>query len=336
LVACARSSLADEAYEAPVDGQIEVPVDPNAAGPDQPAEAGDSEVVPRRDDFSQQTETLCAVAACSFRNKVEIERVFEDARVSAGAEPDDVAAREALAKSFAGPGFTSTEALRYYELGDPPSDDMVAQLSRVLSAIHDVLDAGQREAVASEVAEVGPFAVLGVPRRGGFAPGERRGGKGARRADGEAPEGRGKDGPGGKKGRAGKRGQGGSAAVGADGLRTRQRERVRRLCETVECSDGQLTALTRMFAEREREDYDAEIASMNLKLALLFRAEEAPMEAVERQMRALRKMGDARDLMRAELLAGIHELLTPQQRGAAATRMQTEGPGQALGLRRGG
>ena len=74
---------------------------------------------------------------------------------------------------------------------------------------------------------------------------------------------------------------------------------------------------------------------MNLKLALLFRADEAPPEAVERQMRTLREMGDARDKMRAELLAGIHELLTPQQRATAATRMRSEDPGRALGLRPG-
>lgn len=321
---CARDSLADRAFEAPVDDGAAPPSqDPGASPSDEDPQPGlpDDEVVAPRDDFSAQTESLCDVAGCSFRDKVAIERALEEARISARAERDDTAALAALADAFEGPGFTARDAIGYFDVVDPPDDDLVAQLSRVLSRIHDALDATQRDALAAEIARVGPKEVLGIGRRGfRAAPREREGEGEATGKGGGKARGRGK-GPGRAKGDA-----------DAGGLRARQLARVDRMCELLVCSDAQRGAIIDHFAQLEREDFDSEIASMNLKLAVLFRADVAPPEAVARQLRALRDMNAGRDRMRAELFARLHALLTPAQRASAAARLRTDPPGRALGL----
>lgn len=308
---CARDSLADRAYEAPVDANA-APTS-EASEPSETGGQSESEPdVPYREGFSVETESLCDIAICSFRDKVEVERALDEARISARAERDDSAALAALADAFEGPGFKAGDAIAYFETVDPPSDDLVAQMSRVLARIHDVLDATQRDALAAKIASDGPKQVLGIGRRGFGARPERAKGERGEPGEGERPRrGKGKGGP---------------------DLERRQHARVERMCEVLACTASQRLALIDRFAELERKDFDSEIASMNLKLAVLFRADAAPPEAVARQLRALREMNAGRDRMRAELFAALHRLLSPEQRSSAAARMRTEPPGRALGL----
>lgn len=325
-IGCKRSQLARSAYQAPVDDDATSGGDGAAggAGTDEgnganPGAAQRPPGAAPRYDFSPETTHFCGLVSCDHKQMVQVERVMEDARITRDAQVDATEAQARLAEAFRGASLRADDVQRYFDaVGD--GDDRVRQQAQVLSSLHELLDPPQRRAVATAIDARGPGYVLGL-RRGG------RRGAGA-------------TGTTGKVGKAGARGGRGGAGTGPGGggrpsLAERQKRRVGGICDHLECTDAQRRKLLSEARKIERDDLDADIASMHLKLAVVMRKDDAPPEAVARQMTALREKQRQRERVISELVASIHAVLTPEQRGVVAEDIADQGPGVALGFRGG-
>lgn len=104
-----------------------------------------------------------------------------------------------------------------------------------------------------------------------------------------------------------------------------------RLCDELECSDDQRTAIGELIAasKRDHEGPDAEREAMNEALATAFRSDTFDASALPQPSDDDHA---ARRTEMATLIVGIHALLTAEQRDALATKVESsEGPLALLG-----
>ena len=95
---------------------------------------------------------LCDTVGCTDEQRAEIDALFE--RERDGERPDDSAANEALAKAFRSDKFSAAD-LEAYKAATRGKHDRLDEHVEKMAALHGILTAEQRTALADDIAENG-------------------------------------------------------------------------------------------------------------------------------------------------------------------------------------
>jgi Spy/CpxP family protein refolding chaperone len=277
-------------------------------------------------------ERLCKEIACTDEQLAEISGLFEarhEAKKAAHADVDweaKKAEREAmreqaqtkLAAAFRADDFDSS----ILETLHPPRPDMGDHRDQMIAfavELHGILTPEQRTKLADQIAERGPMFLHGGGKRGGHH-GMRghHGGKDVKAEKDVSPEQR------------------------QQKMQARLTKHVDELCEAVTCTADQRTQLTATFEgvheerveakqNREKPDFSP--------LADAFRADsldEAELRAAMDGMKSehIDRMKGHGDSMGA-VIAEVHDILTPEQRGVVADKIEAGELGLMMGHHKG-
>src|SRR5690606_1971866 len=265
---------------------------------------------------------LCKLVDCTDAQRGELSTVLarpqrDPARKEAH-ESERSAANKQLADAFRGENFAGVDFDRH-RAQRPARPDHTSEGLDKLAEIHRILTAEQRATLADR------FERGGMPFLGG------------------------KSGHGGKPGRHAGEQERKQSATGAESDRDqaqRLAHRVESLCEGLSCTDAQREQLASLSQGHkpthdavDKEARKAERKETGAELATAFRAETFDRAVFEK---AAAKREDARSehekvasRRHAEMLVGIHGVLTPEQRETLATKIEAGGPAAVIGGKRG-
>ncbi|MCA9701434.1 MAG: Spy/CpxP family protein refolding chaperone, partial [Myxococcales bacterium] len=269
--------------------------------------------------FGNPGERLCAELECSEEQAQQITALFAahrpdfDKHDKGDREAFEAARTEAnqkLADAFRSDSFDAT-VLDQLRPPRPEGEDADARLDEMVDMVgelHALLTPAQRETLAGKIAEGGPMFLHG--------PGGKHGGK----RHGE-----------GKRGKHGERDQ----LAGPEGERSPEAhlaKKVDRFCEPISCSDEQKTQLQAVLAGA-REDHQERRADKPdfAPFADLVRADTLDKAKLRELMVAGHAKGEERGQGMADVIAEVHDILTPAQRATVADSIAEGGLRAVMG-----
>ncbi|MBX7083163.1 MAG: hypothetical protein K1X88_28410 [Nannocystaceae bacterium] len=250
---------------------------------------------------------LCQLVGCTDAQAQALATLLPGDAHARPSEQTFAAANAALADAYAAADFDVDALAAWREAVHGAEDPALPIDAKTLVAVHDVLDADQRDLVADRLEQGGPFALMGGHHRGG----EHRGH------------------PGGKRGKGGKGPARGDKAEGDPGAHAAKA--AAKLCEPLSCSDEQqeqiaavlLKAANARHGRADRSDTDAAFAEA-------FRAEALALDTASAYLGGLAQAHTQHAGERDAVAVAIHHVLDASQRQQLAARIVTDGP-RALG-----
>jgi Spy/CpxP family protein refolding chaperone len=302
------ATACDPVDEPTTERAAEVEVDSKAAGEDHHGKDGE------HGKFA--ADKLCSELECSEAQATQISELFagkHESRDEGDREARKVARAEghkALAAAFRAESFDVT----VLERGKPEHDgDHEARMLEFATQLHAILTPAQRAKLADRVEADGPMFFLGKRghgKRGPHGEGHGPGGDG-QSSHGEAPDG--VDGP-----------HGDSAE--------RVAQHVSRLCEKVICTPEQQAQLTQFLTsahEARRGSPDQREKPDASAVAALLRADTLDTAKLSELMTAGKAEHEARKAEHekafGEVVAGVHGILTAEQRAIVADLIEADG-----------
>ena len=259
---------------------------------------------------------LCSELECNETQVAQITELFASMHEGRGEKDHEAhkAARDAANKVLADAFRADTFDVSVLERQKPERDgDHAEQMIEFATGLHTILTPEQRTKLADKIADGGPMFFMG---HGGPHKGPR----------GDGPRGEGPDGIDGPKGDPSER----------------HAKHVEQLCEKVTCTDDQKAQLTEVFTaahearkaakdSREEPDFTA--------VADLLRADTLDAAKLRETIAAGKVDHEQREVERdnsfGSMMAEVHAILTPEQRGVVADLIEDKGMRALMGGKHG-